>query len=250
MVSFEFFRDRIAESANRGSRKSLVLVGGRGGQQRLFIHNEIRQKAPYSMAPSLDETAGKSGSSCSLYQAGKPLRAEPLFLTLTFILFESLGMSFAEKRRRNRRSCPDQIGVPMDIKRFTLIMGIIFLAVGALGFVPQLVTQPVHSDPAGASHGLLLGLFPINGLHNLVHIAFGFWALWTYKEEERARTFCRTNSVIYGLLAVLGALPASKMLFGILPIYGHDVWLHGAIALATGYFGFVWHRHSQLGRQS
>jgi hypothetical protein len=45
--------------------------------------------------------------------------------------------------------------------------------------------------------------------------------------------------VLLGLLTVLGAFPASATLLGLAPLFGHDVWLHGAEALAAGYVGFV-----------
>jgi hypothetical protein len=44
--------------------------------------------------------------------------------------------------------------------------------------------------------------------------------------------------VIYAVLAVLGLIPATNTLFGLAPIHSADVWLHGALALVTGYLGF------------
>ena len=44
------------------------------------------------------------------------------------------------------------------------VFGVVFLLVGLLGLV---------STPFSMSGGLLLGLFPVNVLHNLVHLAFG-----------------------------------------------------------------------------
>lgn len=127
----------------------------------------------------------------------------------------------------------------MNIKRFTLFLGITFLAIGILGFVPAFVTYGVL-DPDFMTHGMLLGIFPVNGVHNLIHLAFGVWALLAYKDVAQARTFCRSNAVIYGLLAILGFFPNINTLFGLVPIHGNDVWLHGLIALATAYYGFVW----------
>jgi hypothetical protein len=44
---------------------------------------------------------------------------------------------------------------------------------------------------------------------------------------------------LYGLLAILGLIPGTNTLFGLVPIYGHDVWLHALSALIAAYFGFV-----------
>ena len=46
-------------------------------------------------------------------------------------------------------------------------------------------------------------------------------------------------AVAYALLAVLGVLPATQTTFGLIPIYGNDVWLHALIALAAGVIGFT-----------
>ena len=44
--------------------------------------------------------------------------------------------------------------------------------------------------------------------------------------------------MIYAVLVVLGLIPAVNTLFGLLPIHGHDVWLHAVLALPAAYFGF------------
>jgi hypothetical protein len=143
----------------------------------------------------------------------------------------------------------------MDIKRFTFILGLVFVLVGILGFVPQLVDHHpmLGIDPdLSNEHGLLFGLFPVNGVHNVVHILFGVWALWASQNVFRSRTYCRANAVLYGGLAILGFFPGFKTMFGLMPIHGHDIWLHGAIAMATGYYGYIKHgqRDPRLHRQT
>jgi hypothetical protein len=131
----------------------------------------------------------------------------------------------------------------MVLKRFTLILGIVFLAVGILGFVPAFVTYPLSGDPGlgvHTGHGRLFGLFPVNVLHNLIHLAFGVWALIASRDSAQSRLFCRSNAIIYAVLAIAGFVPGLNTLFGLVPLYGHDVWLHAVVALATGYFGWAW----------
>jgi hypothetical protein len=43
------------------------------------------------------------------------------------------------------------------------------------------------------------------------------------------------------LLAILGLIPVAgiQYTFGLIPIEGHDVWLHALIAVAAAYFGFA-----------
>mgnify|MGYP000356644312 CR=1 FL=1 len=128
------------------------------------------------------------------------------------------------------------------IRKFALIFGIIFLLVGILGFIPG-ANDHSHSDmPAIAVdsfYGRLLGLFPVNLMHNVVHIAVGAWGVFSSGSVSASRMFGRGLAILYGLLTVLGLIPATYTLFGIAPIFGHDVWLHALSALVAGYFGFI-----------
>jgi hypothetical protein len=124
-------------------------------------------------------------------------------------------------------------------RTFALVFGTIFLVVGILGFVPALVT-PAHDAGLSvhAAHGYLFGLFPVNAMHNLVHIVIGIWGILGSRSLGGALVFSRGVAVIYGVLTVLGLFPATNTLFGLAPIHGHDVWLHAASALVAAYFGF------------
>ena len=53
-----------------------------------------------------------------------------------------------------------------------------------------------------------------------------------------ARRFSRGLALFYGGLAVLGLIPGLNTTFGLIPIFGHDVWLHAGTAAAAAYFGF------------
>lgn len=128
----------------------------------------------------------------------------------------------------------------MSIRTFARVFGIIFLVVGIAGFIPG-ITQP-HNHPnlaVEASSGLLLGLFPVNVLHNLVHIAFGIWGLFAVRALASALVYARAVAVVYALLTILGLIPATNTTLGLVPIYGHDIWLHALLAAVAAYFGFV-----------
>jgi hypothetical protein len=127
------------------------------------------------------------------------------------------------------------------IQRYTLFLAIGFIIIAIVGFIPGLNHGPHHHDPALAvdeSYGRIFGLFAVNVLHNLVHFAFGVWAWFAAKREESAVKFCRFVAVAYGILAVFGLLPPTYTAFGLVPLFGHDVWLHAGIALSAAYFGF------------
>lgn len=129
----------------------------------------------------------------------------------------------------------------MRIQTFARIYGILFLVVGVGGFIPG-VTQP-HDHPrlaVEAASGMEFGLFPVNALHNLVHIIFGAWGLLAARSVGTARTYARVVAIAYALLTILGLIPATNTTFGLVPIYGHDVWLHALLAVVAAYFGFAY----------
>ncbi len=126
------------------------------------------------------------------------------------------------------------------IRTFALIFGIIYMLVGILGFIPGLTSH--HADMPDITidsfYGKLMGLFPVNILHNIVHMAIGAWGILASRSVGAARFFGKGLAIIYGLLAILGLIPGANTMFGLVPIYGHDVWLHALSALIAAYFGF------------
>ena len=132
----------------------------------------------------------------------------------------------------------------MNTRTFTLLVGIAFLVAGALGFVPGLVYAPHAAAPdlrVATGYGYLLGLFPVNVLHDIVHLVIGFAGVMASRALPAAIRFCCTLAIFYGALAVMGVLPPLQTTFGLIPIFGRDVWLHAVTAVAAAYFGFVVH---------
>jgi hypothetical protein len=130
----------------------------------------------------------------------------------------------------------------VNTRMFARVFGIIFLVVGIGGFIPGL-TQP-HDHPnlaVEAASGMELGLFPVNVLHNLVHIAFGIWGLIAARSMSAARGYAQVVAIAYAVLTILGLIPATNTTFGLVPIYGHDIWLHALLAGVAAYFGVVRH---------
>jgi hypothetical protein len=89
------------------------------------------------------------------------------------------------------------------------------------------------------SYGYLFGLFPVNIIHDLVHLAIGVWGFVASKRIDAARTFTRSLSVIFGVLTVIGLLSGLNTIFGFMPLFGHNVWLHAVTALVAAYWGFA-----------
>jgi hypothetical protein len=85
----------------------------------------------------------------------------------------------------------------------------------------------------------LLGLFPVNILHTLVHLLLGIWGIIAYRSFSGSRVYAKSLAVVYGLLAIMGLIPGLNTTFGLIPLFSHDIWLHALTALAAAYFGFV-----------
>ncbi|MFC4425456.1 DUF4383 domain-containing protein [Deinococcus navajonensis] len=125
------------------------------------------------------------------------------------------------------------------VRTFARVAGIIYLLVGLVGFIPGLLSPPTGPDLAvDAFHGRLLGLFPVNLVHNLVHLAIGLWGLSAARSLGASVGFARGLAVLYALLGVMGLIPGLNTMFGLAPIHGNDVWLHFGTALIAAYFGW------------
>lgn len=128
----------------------------------------------------------------------------------------------------------------MNTNRFALIYGIVFLVVGVAGFIPGITTPHSHPEvTAETGLGLLFGLFPVNLLHNIVHVLFGIWGLFAARSLGGARVYFKSVAIIYAILGVMGLIPGLRSTFGLIPLYGHDIWLHFLLAGVAAYFGFV-----------
>ena len=130
----------------------------------------------------------------------------------------------------------------MILRYFSLIAGIMYLLVGASGFIPALLSPPpaTAQDLVVANgYGYLMGLFPVNVLHNIVHLLVGVGGIIGYRSVNSARVFARVLAIFYGILTAMGAFPTLNTSFGFIPIFGNDIWLHALTAAIAAYFGFI-----------
>ena len=129
----------------------------------------------------------------------------------------------------------------LNVRTFALVFGIAYLGAGLLGLMPGMLTPPPADAPPvrfDVMNGMLLGLFHVNMLHTIVHLAIGAWGLAAYMGWSQPRVYARSLAVLYGVLGVLGLIPGLDTLFGLVPLHGHDVWLHLGTAAIAAYFGF------------
>ena len=125
------------------------------------------------------------------------------------------------------------------VRTFARVAGIVYLLVGIMGFFPALLSSPTGPDLAvDAFHGRLLGLFPVNLMHNIVHLAIGLWGLVGSSSLGGSVGFARGLAILYAVLAVMGLIPGLNTMFGLAPLHGNDIWLHAGTALVAAYFGW------------
>lgn len=119
------------------------------------------------------------------------------------------------------------------VKSAAILFGIVFLAVGILGFVPA-ATHDVNGMP------MLLGIFHVNFAHNLVHLASGaVFLLCGLAGAGPSRMFFRIFGIVYALVAVLGFMKGDGLLLGMISNNMATTWLHVGLAAAMLLIGFV-----------
>jgi hypothetical protein len=91
------------------------------------------------------------------------------------------------------------------------VFGVVFLAVGILGF---------FNDP-------ILGLFDVDLEHNIVHLAAGVVLL-----ACAGRAALTVVGLVYLLVAVLGFVMGEGELLGLVRVNQADNWLHVVLAVA------------------
>src|SRR3546814_149554 len=95
---------------------------------------------------------------------------------------------------------------------FALVFGVVFLAAGIAGFIPPLVTPGADVPPGSAGMetphmmnvGLLFGIFPVNAMHNIVHLLFGLWGLAASRSLKAGWIYACGVAAIYLILALMG----------------------------------------------
>ncbi|SRR6266403_1900817 len=113
-------------------------------------------------------------------------------------------------------------------KTLGMLFGIVFLAIGILGFVP------------GITKGeMLLGIFHVNAVDSVVHIVSGAIFLFaSMAGAGAARLWFQLFGVIYALVAVLGFMNGDKPILGLISSSTNNTWLHVVLAVVMLAIGF------------
>lgn len=131
-------------------------------------------------------------------------------------------------------------------KGFALAVGVVFLVVGVLGFVPGITTNYDQLQFAGhESEAKLLGVFQVSALHNIVHLLFGVAGLAMARRNNWAVAYLVGGGIIYFVLWVYGLVVAPESQANFVPLNDADNWLHLGLAVGMVALGLVGMRASR-----
>jgi hypothetical protein len=128
----------------------------------------------------------------------------------------------------------------MSARVISILLGIIFIAVGALGFRPELL-PPVGGQ---AILGYDNAIFAVNAAHNIVHLATGV-VLLILPFIIGGRATLLLAGLIYAAVAVLGFMmaPGETELLGQIHMNPADKLLHAGLAAVLLLAGLVFRDH-------
>ncbi|MFE0456304.1 DUF4383 domain-containing protein [Streptomyces sp. NPDC058914] len=118
------------------------------------------------------------------------------------------------------------------VQQAAQVVGLVFLLVGVLGFIPGITTH--YDEMQFASHhseALLLGIFQVSILHNIVHLLFGIAGLAMARGLASARTFLIGGGAVYLVLWLYGLIVEKDTGANFVPMNSADDWLHFALGV-------------------
>ena len=125
-------------------------------------------------------------------------------------------------------------------QQLSWLLGIVFILVGILGFIPGITTHYGDLSFAGHDSGAkLFGIFEVSILHNVVHVLFGIVGLLLAKTAEGARTFLIGGGVVYLVLWIYGLVIDQSGNANFVPFNTADNWLHFALGVTMVTLGFA-----------
>jgi hypothetical protein len=124
------------------------------------------------------------------------------------------------------------------LQRAAQAVGVVFLLVGILGFIPGITSNYGSMMFAGhQSEAMLLGIFQVSILHNIVHLLFGVAGLAMAKTVSGARSYLLGGGIIYAILWIYGLVIGQDSAANFVPLNTADNWLH--FLLAVGMIGLA-----------
>lgn len=110
-------------------------------------------------------------------------------------------------------------------KKIAMTIGVVFIAVGLLGFV---------SNP-------ILGIFAAGTVHSLVHLISGIFLVWSSKKGTSNKAL-KIVGIVYGIVTILGFMMLGSNdttnVLGLIDVNHADNWLHLILSAIILWAGF------------
>ncbi|QEE62076.1 DUF4383 domain-containing protein [Salinibacterium sp. dk2585] len=138
------------------------------------------------------------------------------------------------------------------VQKGSLIVGIVFLLVGIMGFIPGVTTNYETMQFAGhESEAMLLGIFQVSILHNLVHLLFGVLGVALARSASASRSYLIIGGIVYLVLWIYGLFFGhSDHAANFVPLNNADNWLHLVLGIGMIALGFLLSRGNRTGTTS
>jgi hypothetical protein len=121
----------------------------------------------------------------------------------------------------------------MKPEKFALITGAVVGTTGLMGMISPLrkpMVENAQNMKLNKGYTKILGAVPTNDLFNFVRLGIGITGILASRKRESSVIFNRVVAGNYALMAVMGVIPKTKTMFGLMPIFGGNVWLHAVTA--------------------
>ncbi|MGW0610222.1 DUF4383 domain-containing protein [Streptomyces sp. NPDC002788] len=128
---------------------------------------------------------------------------------------------------------PSHRAARAPVRQAAQLVGLVFLLVGVLGFIPGITTDYGSMEFASHESGAeLLGVFQISILHNLVHLAFGLAGLALARTAAGAYSYLLAGGAVYLVLWIYGLFVGHDSDANFIPLNTADDWLHFVLGIA------------------
>jgi hypothetical protein len=144
-----------------------------------------------------------------------------------------------------RSAAGDVTATRSPVRTAAMVVAVVFLLIGVLGFIPGITTH--YGDMTFAGHhsdARLLGVFQVSVLHNIVHLLFGVLGLAMARTAQQARLYLIGGGAVYLVLWLYGLVVGQDSGANFVPLNTADDWLHLVLGLGMIALGLLTSRRA------
>ncbi|PTR42978.1 DUF4383 domain-containing protein [Rhodococcus sp. PvR099] len=123
-------------------------------------------------------------------------------------------------------------GDTAPVQMAAVLIGLVFVVIGVLGFVPGVTTGYDTLALPHDSQAELFGLFEVSILHNIVHLVFGVIGVAASRSIAASALFLVLGGIAYLVLWIYGLIVDDLSGADFLPTNAADDWLHFGLGIA------------------